>query len=95
MFLPPQNLADVWEQKTGATFIIGGYNSTPVFDGPRIKCVSRTFVLGPSVAYLLLPLILLLIFIHQKAALELDLEEVEKQFIKSRPEKRSPSFGNP
>ena len=67
------------EQKTGATFMIGGYNSTPVFDGPRIKCISRTFVLGPSVAYLLLPLILLLIFIHQKAALELDLEEVEKQ----------------
>ena len=84
-----------WEQKTGAIFMIGGYNSTPVFDGPRIKCVSRTFVLGPSVTYLLLPLILLLIFIHQKAALELDLEEVEKQFIKSRPEKRSPSFGNP
>ena len=82
------------EQKSSATFMISGY-STPVFDGPRIKCTSRTFVFGPSVTYLLLPLILLLIFIHQKAALELDLEEVEKQFIKSRPEKRSPSFGNP
>ena len=38
---------------------------------------------------------LLLIFIHQKAALELDLWEVLRQFIKSRPDKRSPSFGNP
>ena len=54
-----------WEQKTGATFMIGGYNSTPVFDDPRIKCISKTFVLGPSVAYLLFPLILLLMFIHR------------------------------
>ena len=72
------------EQKTGATFMIGGYIIIVhlFFDGPRIKCISRTFVLRQSVAYLLLPLIFLLIFIHQKAAIELDLEEVERQLVK-------------
>ena len=52
------------EEKSSATFMISGY-SKPVFDGPRIKCISKTFVLGPSVAYLLFPLILLLMFIHR------------------------------
>ena len=82
-----------WEQKTGAIFMKGGYNSTPVFDDSRIKCISRTFVLRPSVAYLLLPLIFLLIFIHQKAALELDLEEVERQLVKIGQRRVHPLLG--